>query len=288
MSNTSEHIIKISGMTKKFGRKVILSDINLTISRGDSIAFIGRNGCGKSTLLKISAGLMPFEEGEVTHNGKLKFGYVPERFPAMNLPAQDYISHIGRIAGLQKEEIDERSKQLYESLFMQDMVETPVCYLSKGTIQKLAVVQAFLTIPDVLLLDEPISGQDMASQQAFIEMVNILNRKHDVTILCSCHEDYMVKAISNAVYEIKGGKLNEVEMLNKMENEKFYQLVFVRKYVTGDKITVPESVQKASIKVEAQGREITVYVTAAESDTVMREMLNDNFELKGLNSERIY
>jgi len=288
MSNTP--IITVSNLTKKFGRKIILSDINLKINRGDSITFIGRNGCGKSTFLKILSGLLPFEKGSVIHNGKLKFGYVPERFPAMNLTAEDYIAQIGMISGLQKEDVKERSRQLFETLFMQDMVTTPIRYLSKGTIQKVAVVQAFLTTPDVLLLDEPISGQDMASQLAFIEMVNRLNREHGVTILCSCHEDYMVKAIAKSVYEIAGGKLCPIEQTEKLETDNLHKLLFVKKLgrEINDISALPQAVHDASVKSELlECREVAVYVESSEIDRVLREMLSDNFELRGLNNERL-
>jgi len=257
------NLITISNLTKKFGRRVVLSDINLQISRGNSIGFIGRNGSGKSTLLKIIAGLMPFETGSVVHNGKLKFGYVPERFPAMNITARDYIMQIGAVSGLQKDEVHECSTQLFKALFMQDMIETPIRYLSKGTIQKMAVVQAFITTPDVLLLDEPISGQDMASQQVFIDMINRL-RKQGVTVLCSCHEDYMVNAIAEYVYEIVDGKLCPIEQTQKSTNGDTYKLLFAK-----------------------DGQEIEINATACESDGVIRKMLLDNFELRGLNNEKI-
>ena len=258
---TNTNIISISGLTKKFGLRTVLRDINLQINRGDSIAFTGRNGSGKSTLLKIVAGLLPFEAGSVTHSGKLKFAYVPERFPAMNLTAKDYIMQIGLVSGLHKNEVSERSAQLFRSLFMHDMVETPIRYLSKGTIQKMAVVQAFITTPDVLLLDEPISGQDVASQQVFMEMVNRLCER-GVTVLCSCHEDYMVKAIARYVYEIADGKLHPVEQTQ--TQNAYYKLLFVK-----------------------DGQEVVLDVTASDCDRVISEMLRDNFKFRGLNNERI-
>jgi len=288
MTNLQEHknIITISELTKKFGRKTVLSDIKLEINRGDSIAFVGRNGSGKSTLLKIIAGLLPFEKGKVIHNGKLKFAYVPERFPAMNLTARDYISQIGMISGLQKEDVNKRGNQLFEALFMQDMIETPIRYLSKGTIQKMAVVQAFLTTPDVLLLDEPISGQDMASQRVFIEMVNTLNRVHGVTILCSCHEDYMVQAIARIVYEIVGGKLHQTEHAEKLEIDDICRLLFTK---PGGEITISEPIRNAAVKIELlEGREVAVYIKSSDSNNIIRQMLHDNFELRGVNNARIF
>jgi len=281
------NIITISGLTKRYGRRVILSDICLQINRGDSIAFVGRNGCGKSTLLKIIAGVLPFEKGTVTHNGKLRFGYVPERFPSMSLTAKDYINQIAAITGLRKGDAEKKSTQLFKALFMQDMIETPIRYLSKGTIQKVAVVQAFLTVPDVLLLDEPVSGQDVASQREFIGMVNSLNREHGVTILCSCHEDYMIKAISHSVHEIVGGQLHNVELPAKCEINNLNRFLF--EYKLGNvSYTIPQSVLGTAVKIEElEEREVVIYVTAQESNEILYEMLKNNFDLKGLNNERI-
>lgn len=285
-----KNIITISELTKKFGRKIVLSNVSFQINRGDSIAFVGHNGCGKSTILKIIAGILPFEKGKVTHNRKLKFGYVPERFPVMSLTVRDYIHQIGSIEGLRKESVDKRSMELFEALFMRDMVETPICYLSKGTIQKVAVIQALLTTPDILILDEPVSGQDMASQRVFIEMVNSLNREHGVTILSSLHENYMIKAITKSVYEIIEGKLHTIEQTTKSDIDNLYRLLFAYKSVNGknEKFTIPQTVIDTSVKLEQlEGQEIAVYVTISNSDWVIREMLNNDFELRGLNNERI-
>ena len=286
-----KNLITISDVTKKFGRKVVLSGINLEINRSDSIAFIGRNGYGKSTLLKIIAGLLPFEKGEVTHNGKLKFGYIPERFPAMNLTAGKYLRQIGMISGLQKEKSESKSNELAKALFMQDMMDTPIRHLSKGTIQKVAVIQAFLTMPDVLLLDEPISGQDMASQRVFVEMVNSLNREHGVTILCSLHEEYMIRTIANSVYEIEGGKLHRAPQSEKPEIGNLCRLLFAEKLTgnTGSALPIPQFVRDTSVKLEElEGREIAIYVMPSESNGIIHEMLHYNFELRGMNNERLF
>ena len=284
----SENIIAISDMTKRFGRKVILSGISLDINRGDSIAFVGRNGYGKSTLLKIIAGLLPFEKGTVTHHGKLKFSYVPERFPALNISVKEYFMRIGAVSGLDIKTAEKRSSELAEALFMKDMLDIPIPHLSKGTIQKVAVVQAFLTIPDVLLLDEPVSGQDMSSQKVFMEMVNRLNREHRVTVLCASHEEYMIKAIADTVYEIEGGKLHRVPQSEKLEISSLCRLLFVKK-THDDTLTIPQSVYDGSIKSEVlENHEVAVYCTPLASNEVIREMLQNDFELRGLNNERIF
>ena len=290
-----EVIINIIDLVKEYGRHTVLSGVNLQIKRGDSIAFTGHNGCGKSTLLKIIGGLLPFERGKAIYSRKLKFGYVPERFPPMNITAREYIKQIGSIAGLSPAEADKKGLGLFEALFMRNMAEMPIRYLSKGTIQKVAVVQAFLTTPDVLLLDEPVSGQDMASQEVFVDIVTRLNRDKNVTVLLACHEEYMVSAISRSVYEIIDGKLHEAK--NKMkavEGEKIYKLRFVKPrgyeiYAQNNSTgSIPEFVCQTAIKIDREeGRDIAVYVTAAVSSIVIREMLGADFELRGINNEII-
>lgn len=267
-------MISVSNVTKKFGQRTVLSDVNLKIKRGDSIAFIGHNGSGKSTLLKIIAGLLPFDNGKVLYSHKLKFDYVPERFPTMNITAREYVIQMGLVEGLSRAFVANRSQQLFEALFMNEMADTPIRYLSKWTIQKVAVVQAFLSPPDVLLLDEPISGQDSASQRVFMDMVNQLNYEHDVTILCSCHEDYMVAKISKSVYEIIDHELHEVKDINKFSNKKIC-LRFENK--TNELNNISQFVIKSAMKIEHKGNEIEIHVATDKINSVIREMLNNNF-----------
>ena len=277
-------MISAKNITKRFGSRTVLSDISLNITPSDSIAFIGRNGSGKSTLLKILAGLLPCEKGQLIHSKKLKFAYVPERFPPINLSALDYITQIGQISGLSKKDAITKGNHLFEALFMQDMTQTPIKYLSKGTMQKVAVVQAFLVTPDVLLLDEPIAGQDMASQRVFMDMVNQLNSNHGVAVLCSCHEDYMVNAIAKTVYEIIDGKLHQKEHTRGEAN--ISRLLFYQNHQT----PIPETILNQALKIEQlQGNEVAIYVETSITSHIIKEMLcNNNFKLGGVNNERFY
>lgn len=284
IKNNEDLLITIEGLTKRFGHKTILSNLNLKIKRGDSIVFIGHNGSGKSTLLKIIGGLIPFDQGKVLYTDKLKFSYVPERFPAMNLTARDYVKQICMVEGLSLPEIKSKSEQLFRSLFMEHMIDIPIRYLSKGSAQKVAVVQAFLSHPDILMMDEPISGQDKDSQEVFMDMVNYLNHEYGVTILCSCHEDYMVTKIAKSVYEIVDCQLHRTE--KKSISQKIYCLHFTRQTHVLDNI--PEVVQKSTVEIhKLNGKEIKAYVVADKINFVMRTMLNNNFILKGINNEYI-
>lgn len=202
-------MITLNNIVKQYNKKVVLNDINLTIHTGQSIAFTGHNGCGKSTLLKVIAKLVRPTAGEICYERPLLFHYVPEHFPKMNLTAEEYLLCQGKMDGLSEEEVVGRVKELSEDFFLNQMLDTPMKHLSKGSLQKVGVIQALLKEPEVLILDEPLSGQDVMSQQVFIRKINEL-RKKQVTILMSCHEPYLVDAISDVIYHFDHGHLTEI------------------------------------------------------------------------------
>jgi len=204
-----ERLLDIKDMTKCYGKKEILRNINLSIHKGDSIALTGHNGSGKTTLLKIMAGLVNPTLGTINNPLHCLINYIPERFPPLNLTPRQYIRHMGLIEGLEGKEISRKSQELFESFFMEGMDNIPMKHLSKGTLQKVAVIQALLRTPSILLLDEPLSGQDIDSQNLFISLINRL-RHQGTAIVLSCHEKFLVHRISSEVYEIANGNLTKI------------------------------------------------------------------------------
>ncbi len=206
-------MIVIDNIMKKYGGKIILKNVCLQISSGDSIALTGHNGCGKSTLLRIMCGLTSYDAGAIHYRTSARFNYVPEHFPKMAVTPRQYIARVGAVEGVERRKLEERGDELFHLFHMEDMVDVPIKFLSKGTMQKVAVVQAMLTVPDILLLDEPLTGQDAESQQVFVRMVKEMNEK-GVAIVTSCHDEWLVKALSKTVYEIRNKHL---EPLNQIE-----------------------------------------------------------------------
>ena len=156
-------MITLNNIVKEYNKKIVLHDISMMIEQGQSIAFTGHNGCGKSTLLKIIAGLVRPTKGNVKYERSFQFHYVPEHFPQMQLTAENYLLSQGKMEGIEELELKKRIQNLSQDFFFQSMLKIPIKYLSKGSLQKVGVIQALLKEPDILLLDEPLSGQDIAS-----------------------------------------------------------------------------------------------------------------------------
>ena len=270
-----ETIIVLENVTKKYDKDIIFSKVNLNINKGDSIAIVGKNGKGKSTFLRVISGLTKIEEGNITYSRKLKFNFVPENFTKLNITAREYISLIADIEGINKKDLKEKLGYLIKEFFLEDMMDTPIKFLSKGTIQKVSVLQSLLTKPDVLLLDEPLSGQDIASQRNFIKMVKSLIR-NGVTVLMACHETFLIKELSNRVLEIDNKSINEVSK-DDFEDINVSTMTFVNDI--GLKSFLDENSEKVISFNEEEGK-VTIKVSSDISNEFLKEIVNHGYVLK--------
>lgn len=266
-------MITLDSIVKQYNKKVILNDISLVIKLGDSVAFTGHNGCGKSTLLKVVAGLVAPTSGKVKYQQPFLFHYVPEHFPKMNFSSEEYLMFQGRLSGMKEGALRERIQELSEDFFFESMLYTKMKDLSKGSLQKVGVIQALLKQPEVLLLDEPLSGQDVASQQVFIDKINDMRRK-GVTILMSCHEPYLIDAITEQTYHFEQGKLAALYK-ERQQSEKWFVLFFDQ----GSNSCVPEK-WKGHLQFVEGGCKIRC--SQQYSNEIILDMLQEGWNLRGM------
>ncbi|WP_424918225.1 ATP-binding cassette domain-containing protein [Streptomyces sp. wa1064] len=158
--------MNLRGVGHRYGLRGawVLRGVDLTLPARTLVRVEGGNGAGKSTLLRLLAGIDAPAEGRITGR-RARTAYVPERFPvALPLTATGYLVHLGRIHGLRSAEAKRRAGEWLTRFGAADHARTPLAELSKGTSQKVAVAQALLAEPDLLVLDEAWTGLDTAAR----------------------------------------------------------------------------------------------------------------------------
>ncbi|MDZ5757902.1 ABC transporter ATP-binding protein [Carnobacterium maltaromaticum] len=269
-------------MSKSYNGHQLFEKVSLNIPAGAAIALVGHNGAGKSTLLKIIGGLIPVNQGSCTLKHGLKLCYVPEHFPKTRLTVKSYLKQMGLIEGLTSIELETKIDSLLAAYFMTEMENTVMSQLSKGSLQKVGVMQAFLTTSDILLLDEPLAGQDSDSQKVFIRMVTkFLNQGG--TIVMSCHEPYLVQRLANTVYQVADGRIKLQEIIAFQSNAYDY-LVFQK---LKDDLTLPEDIQQLAEKIDETNQLVRLIVRHEASTHIILTLLPLGYELRGLECENL-
>ncbi|WP_078854793.1 ATP-binding cassette domain-containing protein [Streptomyces sp. NRRL F-5135] len=157
--------MKLRNVGRRYGRggPWVLRGVDLELPAGGLVRIDGANGTGKSTLLRVLAGIDRPTEGQVADRPRTAF--VPERFPAaLPFTASDYLVRLGRIHGLRGTVARERAAGWLERFGAEAHDRTPMDELSKGTSQKVAVAQALLAEPELLVLDEAWTGLDVPAR----------------------------------------------------------------------------------------------------------------------------
>lgn len=223
---------KISNISVKRGSKQILKDVSIHVHCGKLTVIIGKNGAGKSTLLKAILGEMP-HEGSITFKNKnneekkIKIGYVPQKLDLENSPITVY----DMVASFSsnKPTFLFKSKKLYEKIkehlkdFGADnLIDRKVNRLSGGELQRVMLGMAMMSKPDLLILDEPISGIDKNGKEQFYKKIYDLKKSNDMAIILVSHDFEYVKKYADDVI-----LLNQVIEKEGTPDEVFKSKIFV-------------------------------------------------------------
>ena len=230
-------MLEIYNLTKKFGDKIAVDDLSLTVQDGQICAFIGHNGAGKTTTLKCIAGILDFDFGEILVDkidiskqpieAKKIIAYIPDN-PDLyeHLKGIDYLNFIASVFGLSKEERKEKIEYYAKRLDIYNDLGAVISSYSHGMKQKLALVSGLIHNPKVLLLDEPFVGLDPISSHAFKEIMAEL-AKNGVTIFYSTHVLDVAEKICSHVAIIKQGKLIKYGTMQDITNDESLESVFL-------------------------------------------------------------
>ena len=236
---TRKEVLSLRDLRISFGTKHVLQGIDLTVYEGQIIGYIGPNGAGKSTTVKIMLGLVQGYTGEVTIFGKNiadddnsykgRIGYVPEVAEIYDsLSASEYLTFVGELYGLSYEKAEEKARRLTALFGLQDVYHTRIASYSKGMKQKVLLIASLLHNPDILFLDEPLSGLDANSVMVVKELMAQL-AEAGKTIFYSSHIMEVVEKISNRIILINGGQIvadGTFEELQKNSKEGTLEQIF--------------------------------------------------------------
>ena len=209
-------MLKIENFTKKYGDKTAVSQLDLTIGKGEIYGFIGHNGAGKTTTIKAVAGILGFEEGQIYIDGvsvkedpitcKKKMAYIPDNPDLYEfMTGIQYLNFIADIYGVSSEVRQERINRYAEKFEMKKNLAMGISSYSHGMKQKLALISAWIHEPSLIIMDEPFVGLDPKASHLLKEMMHEFCQKGG-SIFFSTHVLEVAEKLCDKVAIIKGGR----------------------------------------------------------------------------------
>ena len=236
-------MLEIQGISKKFSAFTVVNNVSFTVAPGEILGYLGPNGAGKTTTIRMLAGLLQPSRGRIVFEGqevggnlaayKRRLGYVPEQseiYP--HLSAYEYLTMVGRLRGLPERALKDKVVEFLTIFDLEGDMHGPISSYSKGMRQKVLISAALLHDPDILLLDEPLSGLDVTTSLVMRDLIRRLAGARKIIIYSSHVLEVTEKVCSKVIILHKGtiAANDSVENLRQLMNlpslaEIFSQLV---------------------------------------------------------------
>jgi ABC-2 type transport system ATP-binding protein len=223
--SVSPAVVVTRGLSKSYrtghviqGRRPALQDLDLELRRGEILGYVGPNGSGKTTTLKLLIGLLRPDRGEATVFGEPlasrawrgRAGYLPEHpYLYDYLTAAEYLDYVGRLFGMAREARRDRARELLALVGLERSGGVPLRRFSKGMLQRAGLAQALVNDPELLFLDEPMSGLDPIGRRLVRDLILEL-RRAGKTLLFSTHILSDAEALCDRVAVLRAGRLLKV------------------------------------------------------------------------------
>ena len=213
-------IISLEGVSKWFGDKQVLSDIDLKIKQGEFVTLLGPSGCGKSTTLRLIAGFLEPDEGTILLEGRDISELPPHKRPLNtvfqryalfpHLDVYDNVAFGLKLSDVPEDEIVKRVKKALKMVNMTGYEDRDVESLSGGQQQRVAVARAIINKPKVLLLDEPLAALDLKMKRDMQLEIKEMHKELGITFIYVTHDQEEACMLSDTVVVMNNGKIQQI------------------------------------------------------------------------------
>ncbi len=225
-------IVTTQNLSKRYGSKYCVKDINLSVSEGDIFGFLGPNGAGKSTTLKMILGLMRPTDGNVKVFGK-DFEGNRQLILSQTGSLIESPSYYAHLSGLENMRIVQRLRDIPEKnvsealkiVRLENQKDKKVGQYSLGMKQRLGIAMALLSIPKLLILDEPTNGLDPAGIGEIRELIKSLPKRYGMTVLISSHLLSEIEQIATSVGIINDGNMMFQGNMDELKNKRHPNII---------------------------------------------------------------
>ncbi len=188
-------LVEVRGVSLRFGHRCVLDAVDLVVRTGEIVTLVGLNGAGKSTLIRVILSIVKPDVGEVRRRPGLRIGYSPQhvhRDPILPMTVQRFLT-LGVPAPLRKLEA------VLHEVGADDILRYPISDISGGEMQRVLLARALLREPELLILDEPLAGVDITSQDELYRLIAEVRDRYGCGVLLVSHDLHLVMAATDTV-----------------------------------------------------------------------------------------
>jgi ABC-2 type transport system ATP-binding protein len=293
-------MIQVSHLTKNYGPRTAVNDLNFEIQKGEIVGFLGPNGAGKSTTMKILTGFMPATEGKAMVAGhdvftealevKRNVGFLPETPPVYpEMRVSDYLEFAARLHQVPGAKIPGAVDSMIGRTGLGDVRNRLIGNLSKGYRQRVGLAQALIHNPKVLILDEPTVGLDPKQIIEIRELIKSLAGDH--TVILSSHILPEVTATCQRIIVINQGRIVAEDTLDRLQARINKGLIYNLNVRTASSDGVDAIKKVPGVKsVTAIGTKVIVEIAPGSSDTreqIVETAVNKKMGVLEFSAERV-
>ena len=191
----SEPLIRLQQVSVGFRQESVLENVQLTVNAGEIVTLIGPNGAGKTTLVRAVLGLLKPDSGSVWRKPRLRIGYMPQKLTVDPTMPLSVLRFLRLVPGVDRH----TALAALAEVGAEQVIDSPLQNISGGELQRVLLARALLREPELLVLDEPVQGVDVAGQAELYRLITQLRDRHGCGVLMVSHDLHLVMSTTDQV-----------------------------------------------------------------------------------------